>query len=95
MRRVGNCRIQYTRVEPNKIGERKVVDSEVREGGPCRNKRSRNYFSHTQLGVWVIVCRGPSCNVGCEITVSLSLFAIAWPNPHPSLKLGIVLVIPS
>ena len=90
MRRVVKCRIQYTRVEPSTVGERKVVDSEAREGGPCRNKRSRNCFSHTQLGVWVMVC-----SVGCKITVSLLLFAIAWPNPHPSLKLGIVLVIPS
>ena len=95
MRRVCECRIQSTRVEPSTVGERKVVDSKVREGGPCRNKRSRNCFSHTQLGVWVIVCKGPSHNVGCKITVSLLLFAIAWPNPHPSLKLGIVLVIPS
>ena len=95
MRRVGKCRIQYTGVEPSTVGERKVVDSEVREGGPCRNERSRNCFSHTQLGVWVIVCRGDSRNVGCKIAVSLLLFAIAWPNPHRSLKLGIVLVIPS
>ena len=95
MRRVGKCRIQYTGVELSTVGERKVVDSEVREGGPCRNERSRNCFSHTQLGVWVIVCRGDSRNVGCKIAVSLLLFAIAWPNPHRSLKLGIVLVIPS
>lgn len=91
MGRVGKCRIQYTRVEPSTVGERKVVDSEVREGGPCRNER----VSHTQLGIWIIVCGGPSRDVGCKITVSLLLFAIAWPNPHPSLKLGIVLVIPS
>ena len=95
MRRVGKCRIQDTRVEPSTGGERKVVDSEVREGGPCRNERSRNCFSHTQLGVWVIVCGESSCNVGCNAPVFLFLFAIAWPNPHPSLKLGTVLVIPS
>ena len=44
MRRVGKCRVQYTRVEPSIVGERKVVDSEVREGGPYRNKRSRIVF---------------------------------------------------
>ena len=33
MRRVGKCRIQYTRVEPSTVGERNVVYSGVREGG--------------------------------------------------------------
>ena len=60
-----------------------------------QEQKKQNCFSHAQLGVWVIVCKGPSRNVGCKITVSLFVFAIAWPNPHPSLKLGIVLVIPS
>ena len=54
MRRVGKCRTQYTRVEPSTVGERNVVYSGVREGGTCRNDRSRNCFVFSFC--FVMVC---------------------------------------
>ena len=76
------------------------MDSKVREGSRAmqEQKKQKLFFSNTTgcLGNSVRGGGGwSSCNVGCKVTVFLLLLVIAWPNPHPPLKLGIVLVIPS
>ena len=48
-----------------------------------RYERSRKRFSHTHLGVWVLVCGGYRSHGPWDCSLFLLLFAIAWPPTHP------------
>ena len=59
------------------------------------NERSRKYFSHAHLGVWVLMCvwegrggEGTSHMVGCIVPVFLACCRFSLPNvSHPPFKL--------
>ena len=48
-----------------------------------RYERSKNRFSHTHLGVWVLVCRGYRSHGSRDCSLFLLPFTIAWPPTHP------------
>ena len=50
---------------------------------PAEVRKKRKTFSHTHLGVWVLVCGGYRSHGPWDCSLFLLPFAIAWPPTHP------------